>query len=65
MSEKGSQPMRLPPWRRRLARGVPQSEGRVPELDLPTPEDPESARRGGLPVLSSREWQNLRPWRRR
>jgi hypothetical protein len=39
--------------------------GRIPEPDIPTPEDPESARRGGLPVLSSWEWQNLRPSRRR
>lgn len=62
----GREPMRLGQgWKRRLARGVPEREGRIPEPDIPTPEDPESARRGGLPVLSSWEWQNLRPSRRR
>jgi hypothetical protein len=49
-------------WKRRLARGIPQRQGRVPEPDIPNPEDPEA--RGGVPVLSSWEWQNLRPWRR-
>ena len=59
-------PMRLGQgWKRRLARGVPKREGRIPEPDLPTPEDPETVKRGGAPVLGSVEWQNLRPWRRR
>jgi hypothetical protein len=66
MSEKGSKPMRLDrSWRRRLARGVPQREGRVPKPDLPEHDDPESMRRGGIPVFDSEQWQSWRPWRRR
>jgi hypothetical protein len=66
MSEKGSKPMRLDSsWKRRLARGVPVREGRIREPDIPTPEDPESVKRGGLPVFDSGQWQSWRPWRRR
>jgi hypothetical protein len=65
MSKKGSQPMRFAPWRRRLARGVPLREGRVPDVDLPERADPESVKRGGIPVFDSEQWQSWRPWRRR
>ena len=65
MSEKGPQPMRMDAsWKRRLARGVPQRQGRVPEPDLLEHDDPESVKRG-VPVFDSDQWQSWRPWRRR
>jgi hypothetical protein len=65
MSKKGSKPMRIDTsWKRRIARGIPQRQGRIPDPNIPTPEDPESVARGGVPVLSSEEWQAWRPWRR-
>jgi hypothetical protein len=51
-------------WRRRIARGVPRRAGRIPEPDIATPDDPESVKRGGAPVLTREEWQAWRPWRR-